>query len=351
MTIEELDEKVRTGEVTLTKEQEHALAVKRNIVKWYYDNDVSTTGIKTLAAWETEQALAQQWADAQWQKYQAALASAENKAEDANMFIKLDKEGHPMYDGTSVELLDFRTMSAEALSQYLSETGLEGKSQIFGYVDGLVEGTVIDYIRSATKVKDSEGKETIKINKDKLTEALTSDARINELKGMLSEYTYSTNAGESTVDITVDKEGNIKVTVSDSNSTKPIQEGSEPTVEDVDGSIVTSWESSYTKESVIWAGAGNNLQITYNEKTYSVPVVWCNVCAGTINGVTFSDWADSEEELKEKYSNPKDGEIKYFENMYWIYSSKLSSWGIIREDKKDDNAQDAEAFINALNNR
>lgn len=303
MTIEELDEKVRTGEVTLTKEQEHALAVKRNIVKWYHDNDVSTTGIKTLAAWETEQALAQQWADAQWQKYQAALASAENKAEDANMFIKLDKEGNPMYDGTSVQMLDFRTMDAKAIADYLANTSQEGKSQVFGYVDGQFEQTIINYITTAETITNADGSKTPKINVSKLKELLENQDRIKELSSLLGGYTYSTKASDSTVEIAVDDAGNISVEVN--AAPKQVEEqAKEEAKQDASKTYIDNYEFSSPEIKQ----AAYTLLETPSNKVYPTTEIMVND-----DGDTFTNnWGNRGED--NNFSLLIDGDVYHVQN-------------------------------------
>jgi hypothetical protein len=147
MTIQELEEKISTGEVKLTKEQEHALEVKRNIVKWYDNNNVSPVGIKTLAAWEAEQTLAQQWADSQWEKYQAAKNSANNLLDtDANAFIKIDGDGNLIYNGLDVSTGNWESMSGKEILDYISnEDGTinsNKQQQLFSYIDTQIGGQI-----------------------------------------------------------------------------------------------------------------------------------------------------------------------------------------------------------------
>lgn len=145
--IEEIEEGVANGTITLTPEQSRALEVKKNIESWYEANDVSKTGVKTLAAWEAEQSMAQQWANTQWEMYQAANDAANNKvSEDVNAFIMTDATGKPMYDGTEVKVGNWKTMSGEDIVSYISnEDGTinsEKQQQFYSYIDTQLGGQV-----------------------------------------------------------------------------------------------------------------------------------------------------------------------------------------------------------------
>ena len=220
-TIEEIEEGITNGTISLSAEQERAFEIKKNINAWYNANDVDTTGVKTLAAWQAEQAMAQEWANTQWEMYQAAYSAADNKVqENASSFIAFDSEGNPIYDGTSVKVNDFSTMTTQEIIDYANNTNGKGKEQVYGYIDNSFQEIINNYIKTAKEVTLSDGTKTIRIDKKSLTEELQKNNKAKELSSILNTYNYTTEAGSSTVTISVDENGNIQATISDSKSTQ-----------------------------------------------------------------------------------------------------------------------------------
>lgn len=146
-SLDEIDEGVRNGTISLTPEQSQALEVKRNIENWYSANNVSQTGIQTLAAWEAEQSMAMQWADSQWEKYQAAKDAAQAELDsDVNAFLMLDDQGNPIYNGGEVQTGSWQTMSGSEIVDYITnEDGTinsDRQQQLFSYIDNQLGGQV-----------------------------------------------------------------------------------------------------------------------------------------------------------------------------------------------------------------
>lgn len=146
-SIEEIDEGIANGSISLTPEQTRAHEVKKNIESWYSANGVTKTGIKTLAAWQAESTMMREWANTQWELYQSALSAAENKLDNnVNAFIKVDEKGNPMYNGTSVETGDWNTMSGDAIAEYLlNDNGTinnQRQQQLFSYMDTQLSGQI-----------------------------------------------------------------------------------------------------------------------------------------------------------------------------------------------------------------
>ena len=350
LSLEELEEKANNGE--LSPEQMQAYEIKNNITKWYKSNGLgmTPTGIQTLAAWESEQNMVQNWANQQWTMYQAALESAEVKEqENADVFIKLDENGNPIYNGSIVETVNFRTMSAEDIINYIKETNADGKEQVFGYIDNSFEKNVMDYISTAKKIKDANGNETIKIDKDALEDVLKNNTKAQELGELLGGYQYTTQAGDSSVEIKIDEKGNITATVTESKSTSNLQtdyKGEAPSLLDENGNLVTKWDGILEDVNKIYSGDGDDLRITYNSVEYDLTVRW--------NGQT-----DKKENELDKYymdtygEKPKAGTIMYYEGAYWVYTTKHThEWGkLITGKSQDSNHADGEKFIAAINGR
>lgn len=147
LSLEEINEKISTGDLVLSAEQSKALEVKRAITDWYKANDVSTVGIKTLSAWETEQNMIRQWANEQWEMYQAAKDAAQHTIDtDVNSFIMLDDQGKPIYEGGETPVGSWKTMSGSDIINYIAnEDGSLNsyrQQQFFSYIDSQYPGQI-----------------------------------------------------------------------------------------------------------------------------------------------------------------------------------------------------------------
>ena len=224
LSVEEIREKINAlpeGEEKAAKQR--ALAVRENIEQWYKANDVSTTGIQTLAAWETEQTLAQQWAMSQWEIYQAALSAANNKELDTpGVFIEFDKDGNPVYDGTSIKTKDFNTMTNKQIADY-AKTGTQAKSQVTGHVNNMFEETILNELKTYKTYTNDKGEKVPIVDETSLKEAILKNEDAKEIAKELGVYKYSTEAGDSTVDITMDDKGTITVDITKHNIQKPTE--------------------------------------------------------------------------------------------------------------------------------
>ena len=344
-----INERIKDGTLVLSEEQLKAVEIKKNIEAWYKANNVSTTGIQTLAAWEAEQSMAQQWADSQWSKYQAAMQTADNKvSEDINAFIKLDKNGNPIYDGASVSIGNFRTMSPAEIVAYAKETGTEGKQQVYGYIDNTFEKIITDYLATTTKKTNEDGSVTYTIDSDKLKGNLESNVALDGLDELLPGYEYTTQASDSAVSIKVDDKGNITVEVSVSKSNS---KSYETIVDETTGNELYYWTGNRGGNAQFtYAGTGDNYSITVKDTEYKVTVIWGDYISNSgANGYTLKQIKDINKELKEKISNSKNGDIVYYNNSYWIYQTDGNEWGLlVTGEEQDKKASDAEKLISDL---
>jgi len=351
-SLDEIDEGIRNGTISLTPEQSQALEVKRNIENWYSANNVSKAGIQTLAAWEAEQSMAMQWADSQWEKFQAAMSSADNKiAEDVNAFIMLDENGNPIYDGTSVKTGNFRTMSAEEIINYANTTGEQGKEQVYGYVDGLFEEDITNYISSAETTTNADGSTTVKINPEELEKLIKDNPKAKELGQALGGYEYTSKAGDSTVTIKVDENGEINVSIGDSESTK----ASSPT----NSNLNSQMEQATTKGtgvSVSFDDVTNNedlqqfnnitvqdnaidgnkidddFDVDIGSKNYDLDVDWKQGGNQAEKaGVDEKTWNNAQAYLKDNYGNPEKDSFVMYDGHLWFYSTKAGKWGYVQQ--------------------
>lgn len=125
------------------EERTRAQKVKDTIDNWFSENNISRAGIKTLEAWNAEQSLELQWTNELWTQYNAALNAANASLEESggNKFIMLDDNGNNMYDGTTVKLGDWSTLSGKDILQYIeNDTTGQKKQQLYGYIDTQLAG-------------------------------------------------------------------------------------------------------------------------------------------------------------------------------------------------------------------
>lgn len=354
LTLEAIDEKIKSGEFIPTAEQSRALEVRRNIESWYKANGVSTTGIKTLAAWESEQAMAQQWAMNQWEMYQAALSAANNKdLENPNVVIELDKEGNPIYNGTQVQTKDFGAMSNKEITDY-ANTGSQAKSQVTGYVNNMFEETILNQVKTSETYTNEKGESIPIINEEKLKEAIANNKDAKEIANALGEYSYSTEAGDTTVDITLDKEGNIKVETHTSKAQQDKQE--EQTVINQYKQTISDYKAGKTNTLSFTAMTqGNDALNTYGMKVqegkignsndidddfdidiggknYDLDVDWEGRSEfwGAGKGMLEKEFNDAVTYLGTQYPGQSKNELVIYNGRVWFYSEKMGKWGLVQ---------------------
>ena len=375
-SLEEIDEGIRNGTISLTPEQSQALEVKRNIENWYSANNVSQTGIQTLAAWEAEQSMAMQWQDQLWSQYQAAISSADNKiAEDVNAFIILDENGNPVYDGTSVKTGNFKTMSTEEILNYANTTSDQGKEQVYGYVDGTYQEIINNYLNSV-KTTDANGNVSYNIDSNKLNELLQGNTTASELNSVLNGYSYSTSAGSCLIDIRTDENGAISINITeDPEAPKPQGENSN-SEEKVNAALdeETKYNSSATLEEAIDTNVNNgkdkftdhfsfetaqdirgegidddfDINVMWDgerTKNYDIDVdweygsgwsrFWASNNFGKDHEIDGSKgkaaWDKAQNYLKETYPNQSEDTFVIYGGHLWYYNAKVGKWGYVQE--------------------
>lgn len=328
--------KVALGEIKLTPEQQKALEVRRNINAWYKANDVSETGIKTLAAWETEQAYAQQWADSIWQKYTAAMESAEKKIdEDVNTFIKLDAEGNPIFDGLSVSTINFKNLSAEEIIQYANSTGADGKDQVQTYMGHSIESIVT----TAGTAKS----ETLK-------SLIEQDEKLIKLADKYNGYEYTTQFENYSIKVNITADGTVTVTstkVKTSNdSTSPddnlyeiAQKAATKGNTDLSVSytdIIDEYSAlkEYTTFTVQSEAIGNSgdhdddFDVDIGKYNYDLDVDWTY---GGNQGLQLDEWNAATGYLNVTYNNIDADTFVIYNGGLWFYSTKMRKWGYVQQ--------------------
>lgn len=117
------------------EERERADKVIASVYEWFQANGISKEGVMTMSKYESER---------DWN--QSLLDSFEYIDETTHQitgdkFIKYDKDGKPKYseDGTSVETINFKTMSSQDILDYIAINDI-CKEQFYGYMDNKITG-------------------------------------------------------------------------------------------------------------------------------------------------------------------------------------------------------------------
>lgn len=336
----------------LTQEQQRALEVKKNIESWYKANGVNTAGLKTLAAWQTEQSMAQEWAMNQWEMYQAALSAAENKVlEKSDVVIELDEKGNPVYEGGTIKTKDFSTMSQQDIVDYAS-SGSQAKSQVAGYVDNLFEKTVTQEITTSQTYTNENGEKVPIINEEKLKEALLNNEDAKEIAKALGTYTYSTEAGGIAIDITLDDKEEIKIETKSSKDQQNKQEEQQviseyqQTINDYNAgktnvisftAITKGNDKLNTYGMKVQEGAigdsgliDDDMDIDIGGKNYDLDIDWAGRTGNEGKGMSVTNFNNTVGYLKEAYPSQSKDELVIYNGRVWFYSEKQGKWGLVQ---------------------
>ena len=129
-------------------ERNQAAQLEKQIEDWFQSNGISKEGVKTLEAWQQDQANELQWSNELWTRYQAVLETARTEiSENASKFIMLDAEGKEYFDGTNVVTGDWDTMTAQSVGDYLlsgenKTLNQQAVNQFYSYLDSTLTGQI-----------------------------------------------------------------------------------------------------------------------------------------------------------------------------------------------------------------
>jgi len=158
-------------------EKNKADSIIKTIEKWFSTNDISPAGVKTMAAYQYEADQAFQWNQELYIRYNTAIKTVkEDQKNNVTLFIKVDANGNPIFDGMDVETLDFSTVSANELASYIKPEDSEvlnkaAQQQVQAYINYLYK----DALNQAQKqVEDNQGNvsTTTDLNKKEYKEAI-----------------------------------------------------------------------------------------------------------------------------------------------------------------------------------
>ena len=239
-------------------------------------------------------------------------------------------------------------MTAEEILDYVKNTSSEGKEQVYGYIDGLFEKDITNYVSSAKTITNADGTTTTKIDKESLEKIIKDNTKVSELGSILGGYDYTTKAGDSTVNIKVNDKGEVTVEISESKSSS---NSYETIVDETTGKELYYWTDNHGGNAQFnYIGTGDDYSITVKDTEYKVTVIWGDyVASDGANGYTLKQIKEVNKELKEKLPKARNGDIVYYNNSYWIYQTDGKEWGLlVTGEDQDKKASDAEKLITDL---
>ena len=201
-------------------ERTRATKLIETINNWFEENGVSKAGTTTLQKWQAEQSNSLEWAQYNWNVYNAALESAKTDIQNnATAFIRytLDENGNPKIDYTDgydgeVRTIDMNNMTAEQLIGYViqnNSVNSKAKEQVQSYLDYLYN----DALAKVTTT-DSNGKQTINTSSSTYKNAIEKiNTLVEDLNKKLESNPFSNPvpAEENTPSNTWTPEATIKL--------------------------------------------------------------------------------------------------------------------------------------------
>lgn len=184
---------------------ESAANITKSIDNWFESNGISPEGVKTLAAWQADQANELNWQNEIWTEYQAALQTAQAAIdENATAFIAYNADGIE-YNNGEVRIIDFNGLSNKQLSEYASLSD-KGREQVQAYIEYKKQE-----IYSSNAIVDSDGNPN----------GYRADNIDKELKALEQQVQEINNASKEINNASDDSIKDIKIDISD----KPTAQG------------------------------------------------------------------------------------------------------------------------------
>jgi len=178
-------------------ERTKAESIKSTIEGWFTNNGVSPAGVKTMAAYQYEAEQAFQWNQELYIRYNTAISTIkEDQQNNVSLYIKVDNNGNPIFNGMDVETLDFSTVSSNELASYIkpedSETlNKNAQQQVQSYINYLYKDALT---QAQVSTKDNQGNVTTvtNLNKKEYKEAINKMVSIiNEINKICGEGTIT----------------------------------------------------------------------------------------------------------------------------------------------------------------
>jgi len=188
--------------------------IQDSIVNWFKDNGISANGVKLLSTWVQEQENELSWSNELWQRYSSAISATEQNIKDSvSSFIMLDENGHEVWDGVNVKVIDFASETIEVATNY-AMTCSDAKSQLYSYFNWLMNDALNQY-KNKVKKTDKNGNVTYEVNQDDLNKAMSVPLNkikeyigfSDDTKSALEDYSYHSTDMYCNFDYDAKKDG------------------------------------------------------------------------------------------------------------------------------------------------
>lgn len=152
------------------EERDKATKLEQQIEDWFKENKISKEGVKTLEAWQAEQATELQWSNELWERYNATMKTLESDfATNPSKFIWLDENGDETFDGLNIKTGNWDAMSGADILNYITTKDKQGNTVLNGYASNqfysYLDSSIVGQAESGfAKWCESQG--YIKVDKD-----------------------------------------------------------------------------------------------------------------------------------------------------------------------------------------
>lgn len=179
------------------EEKTKAESILRTIVGWFTNNGISPAGVKTMAAYQYEADQSFQWNQELYIRYNTAISTVkEDQQNNFSLFLKVDSNGNPIFDGMDVETMDFSSVSGTQLGEYIKPEDSEtlntvAQQQVQSYINYLYKDALT---QAQVSTKDNQGNVTTvtNLNKKEYKEAISKmTSIINEINKICGDGTIT----------------------------------------------------------------------------------------------------------------------------------------------------------------
>lgn len=152
------------------EEKTNAQNLITKIDNWFKENNISQEGVKTLEAWQAEQATELQWSQELWMRYNSTMKTLDTDfATNPSKFIWLDENGDETFDGLTIKTGNWDAMSGSDILNYITTKDAQGKTVLNGYASNqfysYLDSSIVGHAESGFN-KWCESKGIITTDKD-----------------------------------------------------------------------------------------------------------------------------------------------------------------------------------------
>lgn len=338
--------KILNDDTATEEEKLRADKVLTSVYDWFESNGVSKQGVETMAH----------------QEFIFTLKEATKKAVGflneslynlpTGSFGKVDAQGKLVYvDETTIDTLDFGTMSAQEILEYATSGSNTATQQMYSYIKNKIEEDIQTYLTSKQTTENDKitygqlkGDEVIeKINSSaaKIFNQLTEAASTNEVyKQVLNNFTYNTKVSDYDFKVTV-SDGKLAFTHSindkkeeDDAVTSYLGENVSSTFESIKSKGNDFSNYDITVSGVKGGKSDDDIELNIGGKNYDLDIDWkkrpwyqlgVNNYSGSQEDLD-ANFAD----LRKLYPDTSTNKLVIYKDQLFFYSKDIDKWGWVQ---------------------